>query len=247
MNIFITGASSGIGLELAKLFLKDGHTVGTYAFESFEDVKDVVPSDMKYYQGNVVDTLEVKKAMEQFHSEVGTLDIVVANAGISMTKARIPDFDRGRRVIETNVIGVLNTFEPAINIMKEQGNGQLVALGSISGLSALPGMAIYGASKAAVINICQSMDIDLYHYGISVTALAPGFISTPLVKDNKHTMPFMMTPIEAAMKIQKAIYKKKSLYVFPFPMSMVSVFLRYIPKALYRAFMKRDFLGMQKG
>ncbi len=247
MNIFITGASSGIGLELAKLFMQDGHTVGTFAFENFEDVKNIIPNGLKYYQGNVVDTKAVKEAMSAFHNEVKSIDIVVANAGISMTKARIPDFDRGRRVIETNIIGVLNTFEPAISIMKEQGRGQLVALGSASGLSALPGMAIYGASKAAVLSICQSMDIDLHHYGISVTALAPGFISTPLVKENKHKMPFVMTPEVAAKKIQMAIYKKKAFYVFPFPIKVMTGMLKYLPKSIYRAFMKKDLLKMQNG
>jgi meso-butanediol dehydrogenase/(S,S)-butanediol dehydrogenase/diacetyl reductase len=119
-KVFITGGTSGIGLEVAKMYQNEGHIVGTCSFENPEDVIGNLPKPMKYYQADVTNTEEMKKAIDTFAEDVGGIDICIANAGISMKKAKIPDFERGRRVINTNVIGVLNTFEPAIEVMKKK-------------------------------------------------------------------------------------------------------------------------------
>lgn len=246
MNVFITGASSGLGLDLAKLFLRDGHTVGVCAIESDEEVRKFLPREIIYYQANVLDSKCLSEAIWDFSRKMKGLDIVVANAGISMPKAKIPDFERGRKVIETNVIGMLNTFEPSIAIMKVQGSGQLVSMASIAGTVGLPGTAIYGASKSAVINLCESLEIDLYRFGIHVTTIAPGFIDTPLTKENKHKMPFLMPQEKAVGLIYRAILKKKGLYIFPYQMNIISRILYYLPRGLYKYFMKRDPLGLAK-
>lgn len=246
MNIFITGGSSGLGLSLSKEFINDGHVVGTCSFESFESIKNILPDNIIYYQADVTDNSRMKEIIEDFFNKTGKLDIVIANAGISMPKAKIPDFEKGRKVIMVNIIGVLNTFEPAINIMKEQKFGQIVSLGSIAGRVGLPGTAIYGASKSAVLNLCESLEIDLAYFGIHVTTLAPGFISTPLVKNNKHKMPFLMSEEKAVSMIKKAILNRKNLYVFPLPMNIISTILYHLPRTFYKFFMKSDLLGLSK-
>lgn len=245
MNIFITGGTSGIGLELAILFLREGHTVGTCSFEDKKTVLPLLPEKLFYYQADVTNTEKMKEVINAFHFTTGKLDLVVANAGISMEKATIPDFDRGRKVIEINVLGVLNTFEPAIMIMKDQRAGHLAAIGSIAGTVGLPGTAIYGASKAAVINLCESLEIDLLSFGINVTTLAPGFINTPLTKDNKHKMPFIMSQEKAALFIKKGLEQKSGLYIFPFPMMLISRILYYLPRSVYKALMKLDLLNLR--
>lgn len=244
-NIFITGGTSGLGLELAQLYLNEGHRVATCSFESPDDVQDNLPAGLKYYQADVTQKEPLAQAIRDFTKNQGSLDLVVANAGISMPKTAIPDFDRGRKVIEINVIGVLNTFEPAIEIMKEQNKGQLVALGSIAGLNGLPGTAIYSASKAAVLKLCEAFAIDLKAYGIHVTALAPGFISTPLTEHNKHKMPFLMTPEQAVAVIKEAIDTQKTFKVFPFPLSFVANILHRLPRRVYRMIMDKDLLGLR--
>jgi NAD(P)-dependent dehydrogenase (short-subunit alcohol dehydrogenase family) len=172
-HVFITGGTTGLGFELCNHFLKDGHQVGICSFESKEKVQANIPEGVLYFQADVNDTAAMKKAIHEFHTVAGSLDIVIANAGISMSKNKLPDFERGRAVIRTNVIGVLNTFEPSIEIMKVKKSGQLVAVSSISGLTGgLPGMAIYGASKSAVYTLCESLDIDLHSFGIKVTTIA---------------------------------------------------------------------------
>lgn len=246
MNIFITGGTSGIGLELGKKFLERGHSVAVSSFEKPEEVKGKIPSEFTYYEANVLDQKRMSEIIYDYKNKIGTLDMVIANAGISMPKAKIPDFERGRFVVNVNVIGVINTVEPAIKIMAEQKKGHLVGLGSVSGLTGLPGMAIYGASKAAVINMFESFAIDLPTLGIDVTCVAPGFIKTPLTESNPHKMPFMLQTSEAVEEILSAIDNKKALHVFPLPINFTFGVLSHLPRFMYRKLVGLDLMGFTK-
>lgn len=246
-NVFITGGTSGLGLEVANHYLNDGANVAVCSFEDEETARKTIGDKFTFYQADVNDTARMRVVIEDFAKTAGSLDVVIANAGISMEKKKLPDFERGRRVIQTNVIGVLNTFEPAIEIMKDQGSGQLAALSSIAGtIGGLPGMAIYGASKSAVYTLCESLEIDLSHYGIKVTCLAPGFIDTPLTRGNSNAQPFLLTQEKAGELIFKAVKGQKGLYLFPYQMSIVSHIMRRLPRGLYKWVMKNDFLNSGK-
>jgi UDP-glucose 4-epimerase len=246
-TVFITGGVSGLGLEMVKRFHADGHIVAVASVEAQQVAQEILPNGVSYYQLNVKDDDKVKQAIVEFYLQQGRLDLVIANAGISMTKARIPDFKYGTKVIETNVIGVLNTFGPAIEIMKQQKEGQLVAMSSLAGVfGGIPGMAIYGASKSAVFTLCESLEIDLKKLGIDVTTIAPGFIKTPLTENNGHSKPMELEQDQAGQMIYDAIIAKKSLYMFPFPMKLVSVILRRLPRSLYKKIMRADLLGTAK-
>ena len=180
---------------------------------------------------------EVIKAMEDFSK--GQLDLVIANAGISEgTKPDWPNFESYRKVIDININGVLHTFEGALNIMKKQGRGHLVGIASVAGFIGLPGAGAYCASKAAVIKLCESLSIDLSPQGYDVTAICPGFIDTPLTRQNKHPMPFLMDAEVGAQRIKKAIARKIALYVFPFRMKLVVTLLDKMPRFLYRLIFK---------
>jgi len=243
MNVFITGVSSGLGLELARIFLQEGHRVGGCSFEAQPEVAARLPEPIRYYQADVTDREALAAAIRDFAGN-GQLDILIASAGISMPKQRIPDFERGRQVFKVNLLGLLNAFEPAIAIMKAQGHGHLVTMGSVSGFTGMPGMAIYGASKSAVINLCESFEIDLHRFGIHVTCVAPGFIDTPLTRQNPHKMPFLMSQEKAARLIRKAIARKKGLCVFPWQMYLISTVLYHLPRPVYKWFMKKDPLRL---
>ncbi len=244
-KVFITGGTIGIGLEVCKLYLANGYIVGTCSFGPKEKV--IITSSIQYYQVDVTNAHDLSLAMNDFSKKHNGIDIIIANAGIRMDKSKIPDFSFGAKVIEVNVIGVLNTFGPAIEILKNNGGGSLAAIGSISGITGMPGMAIYGASKSAVINLCESLSIDLKEFNIDVSAIAPGFIKTEQTSKNKHKMPFMLTPAQAAKHIKNAIDKKRPLYLFPFPMKLIAKVLYFLPRRLYRKLMMLDLLGMQRG
>ncbi len=246
MKVFITGGTSGLGLALTKYYVKMGNDVGISSIEDEDKIRDIIPAKVKYYQADVIDSQKMHEVIYNFTNKYGGLDLVIANAGINLAKRKLPDFNQGKKVIEINVIGVINTLAPAIEIMKKQKAGHIVGIGSLSGLYGLPGMAMYGASKAAVLSMFETFAIDLPNYGIHVTCVAPGFVATPLIKDNNHRMPFLMNTDRAVAKILWAIEKKKVLYLFPRPLSYIAIIFKIMPRSIYRLIMKLDLLGLAK-
>ena len=234
-----------MGREISKRYLDKGHRVGVCSFETKEDAN--ILEGIEYFQADVRDAERMREAINEFHARCGTLDLVIASAGINHPKNIFPDWDRGRMVIETNLIGTLNTFAPAIDIMKKQNSGHLVGIASVSSFAGLPGMSCYGASKAGVLSLCETLEVDLATYGISVTTIAPGFVATPLTQNNHHKMPFLLSTDQAVDKMIKAIEKKKGLVVFPWQMQWVAGLLKYLPRVLYKMLMKSDLLGFRKG
>jgi len=248
MKVFITGGTTGIGLTLAESYLKDGHEVGVCGRNLSklpEGFQEKHPK-FKAYTVDVTDKDVLQKAIRDFAD--GTLDLIIANAGISMgSKTRKPNFDASRNVINTNVLGVMNTIEEAFNIMHAQGHGHIVAIASVAGLVGLPGAAAYSSSKAAVLKMCESYAMDFKQFGINVTAIAPGFIKTPLTDKNDHSMPFIISADKAVAKIKRAIEKKKVLFIFPWQMKIVTYFLEKMPRFLYRWVMSLKIANYSKG
>ena len=244
MNIFITGGTTGIGLALAKLYLKEGHRVGICARNI-----NKFPSEIKNkykmlscYEVDVTDRESLFKAVNEFAPE--GVDMMIANAGRSVgAKTKTPQFSVAHEVMDINIKGVLNAFDVALDKMMIKKSGHLVATASVAGFMGLPGAAAYSASKAAVLKLCESYAIDLKRLNINVTAIAPGFVDTPLTKQNNHKMPFLMSADKAAQLIKRAIEKKKVLYVFPFRMKIAITILDKMPRSLYRFLMNLKFFN----
>ena len=247
MKVFITGATTGIGLEVAKLYLSEGHQVALCGRELGKlpsEFEPIYPKS-KLYQVDVLEKEKLASFITEFSQ--GELDLVIANAGISMgVKSRLPDFDSWRRVIDTNIHGVINTFEPALKIMIPKKKGHLVAMSSVAGFNGLPGAGPYSASKAAVKTFSESLSIDLKREGIDVTTICPGFIDTPLTRKNPHPMPWLMDVTKGAKLIKKAIDKKKAIYLFPWQMKIVVLFLSYLPRSLYKFIMTVKLFNFSK-
>ena len=238
MNIFITGGTTGIGLALAKLYLEEGHRVGICARNMSKfpaEIKNKYKL-LECYEVDVTDREALYKAVNAFAPV--ELDMIFANAGRSVgAKSKTPLFSVANEIIDINVKGVLNTFDVALEIMLPRGKGHLVATASVAGFMGLPGAGAYSASKAAVLKLCESYSLDLKPRGIDVTAIAPGFVDTPLTQKNNHKMPFLMSSEKAARLIKRALEKKKVLYIFPFRMKIVITLLDKMPRCLYRLIM----------
>lgn len=238
LNIFITGGTSGIGLAVALEYLKRGDRVGVCgrSIEKFEPLKQYEKAH--FYKADVTNRDEMEAAILDFSGE-GSLDIVLASAGLGFSKkTQIPNFERSRLIIDTNIHGVLNTFEAALKIMLPQKSGQLVAIASVAGFCGFPGVSAYSASKAAVMKLCEGYQVDLSSLGISTTCIAPGFVDTPLTQKNHHEMPFLVPSEKAGKFIIKAIDKKKKLYTFPWFFGTVLRFFSILPRPIYLKIMK---------
>lgn len=242
--VFITGIGGGIGSELAKRYQAQGFFVGGVGLEEPAIVEQTFSTAPWYRNTEVTDAQGLQQAITDFAQEAGRLDVVVANAGISMPKSRIPDFQRARLVFEVNVMGVMNTIEAALPLLKP--GGKIGLLASIAGLAGLPGMAGYSTSKAAVVTLGESLAIDLKTRGISVSTICLGFVKTQLTAHNSHDMPFMMTAQEAAGHVFDGIESGRALSIRPRAMMPFALMMRFLPRWFYRWLVARDFLGFVK-
>lgn len=247
-KVFITGGTTGIGWELAKTYAKSGAMVGVCGRDLSKlpaNYQKDFPT-IKAFAVDVIEAAPLIAAVNEFAPE--GLDVMIANAGIGVgSKKRDPNFEAQRRVFAVNVGGVINAFEAAYPKMMANNRGHLVAISSVAGFVGLPGNGAYSGSKAAVIKLCESMQLDLKNTGLNVTCICPGFIDTPLTQKNDHPMPFLLPVEKGAALIKRAIDNKKHLYLFPLPMKLVMTLLDKMPRRLYRFLMTFKFANYSKG
>ncbi|MFL9709717.1 SDR family oxidoreductase [Methylobacillus sp. Pita1] len=238
-RVFITGASSGIGLALARHYLRQGAIVGVTARRStlLESLAAEFPAAQCLpYQVDVRDAHAMQGAARAFIQAAGVPHIVIANAGVSCgtLTAEAEDTAAFHTVFEINVFGMVHTFQPFIAAMRASRlQGQLVGIASVAGIRGLPGAGAYSASKSAAITYLESLRTEMQHHGIAVTTIAPGYIRTPMTDVNGYSMPFLMDVDIAAAKFAHAIARRKRFVVIPWQMGWVARILRIIPRWLW--------------
>jgi short-subunit dehydrogenase len=220
--LFITGASSGIGQALALRFHRAGYRLALVARRGAE------LQSWAQAQGLPASSCACLAAQ-------GLPDVVVAAAGISvgMDTAVQADLEVMRAVFETNNLGMAATFQPFISGMCERGAGTLVGIASVNGIRGLPGHGAYCSSKAAVISYCESLRGELRPSGVKVVTLLPGYIDTPLTRDNRYRMPFLMPVERFADQAFAAIVAGTTYRVIPWQMGVLAKLLRLLPNALF--------------
>ena len=237
--VFITGASSGIGQALALRFYRAGFSLALAArrtadVQTWAERAGLDASRYAIYSADVSVISSIVQAGLDTLSRQGVPDVVVANAGISIgmdTRVR-SDLDVLQQTLATNNVGMAATFHPFIDAMARRGSGTLVGIGSVAGIRGLPGHGAYCASKAAVIAYCESLRGELKPAGLRVVTLCPGYIDTPLTRQNRYAMPFLM-PVDAfANQAFDAIEAGSSYRVIPWQMGLVAKLLRLMPNAL---------------
>jgi short-subunit dehydrogenase len=246
MNVFLTGASSGIGAALAAEFARRGATLGLVARrrEGLDALLATAPGRHHRYAVDVTDRDALVAAAREFEDATGGADIVIANAGISIgvLTEYYEDLDAFGDVFRTNVLAMAYTFHPFIGQMRARGRGTLVGVGSVAGIRGLPGSEAYCASKAAVHSYCESLRVELRKSGVKVATIAPGFVRTPLTAKNPYRMPFLLEPAEFARRAADAIVAGVSYRVIPWQMGVVAKLLRLLPNPLFdRAFGNRPY------
>lgn len=189
------------------------------------------------YPLDVTDATALAAAGADFIARSGVPDIVIANAGISVgtLTEEADDLPAFRRVFDTNVMGMVQTFQPFVAAMRAAGQGRLVGIASVAGIRGLPGAGAYSASKAAAITYLESLRVELRGSGVRVVTLAPGYIATPMTKQNPYPMPFLMPVEQAANSMAAAIDRGDRFAVMPWQMGIVARLLRLLPRPLYDA------------
>lgn len=237
MNVFITGASSGIGAALAREFAARGATLGLAARRAdlLQALAASLPGTHHVYAVDVTETDALIAAARAFDAATGGADLVIANAGISVgVKTEFyEDLAQFRRVLDINVLGVAATFHPFIAPMKARGRGTLAAIASVAGVRGLPGSEAYCASKAAVISYCESLRVEMARYGIKVVTVSPGFIRTELTAKNPYRMPFLMDAADFAPRAADAMLAGVRYRTIPWQMGVVTTVLKWMPRWLF--------------
>ena len=240
--VFITGASSGIGQALALRFHRAGYRLALVARRTSEvktwaSAEGISADSYEIYSADVAVTDSIVAAGRDCIARQGVPDVVIANAVISvgMDTAVRGDIDVMARTFATNNIGMAATFQPFVDAMVQRRSGTLVGIASVAGIRGLPGHGAYCASKAAVISYCESLRGEMRPHGVRVVTLSPGYIDTPLTRQNRYRMPFLMQAGDFADQAFRAITAGVSYRVIPWQMGVVAKLLRLLPNGLFDA------------
>lgn len=234
-TVWITGASSGIGAALAKSYAALGWRVAVTArredmLKSLQDGS----GNIHVFACDVTDRTAMQDCFRKIIDAFGHLDLAIANAGIYLP-TKLPDFDAELfdRSFAVNVTGTVNMLAAIIPHMTENGSGHIAIVSSVAGYSGLPTSAAYGATKAALTNMGESLALDLRRSGVDVSIIAPGFVDTPATAPNKFKMPFLMDVDAAAQRIVQGLSKKKAHIAFPRRFTVWLRLLTFLPRGVY--------------
>jgi short-subunit dehydrogenase len=231
----VTGASSGIGWELAKQLAEKGLKVGLVARREapLRELEALVASkggQAVIALADVGQREQVEAAFRTIRERLGPIDLVVANSGVGkptlLSPVNIADVED---MIRINVMGVVYTLSAALPEMLERKTGRLVAISSLAGYRSLPGESAYCASKAAVNAYLDGLRMHLRGTGVQVTTVCPGFVKTPMTAMNTFHMPGLLEADAAARKIIRAAEGGKKVYNFPWRVHLMVKLSRWLP------------------
>jgi short-subunit dehydrogenase len=238
--VFITGASSGIGQALAWRYRRAGWRPALVArrtgeIEQWARSQGLAADEYRVYGADVAEVDSIVAAGKACIAQQGLPDVVIANAGISIgiDTAQREDLAVLARTFAVNNIGLAATFHPFVAPMAARGSGALVGIGSVAGIRGLPGHGAYCASKAGVVSYCESLRGELRESGVKVVTISPGYVDTPLTRQNRYGMPFLMTPEDFAEAAFRTIAAGRSYRVIPWQMGVVAKLLRLLPNPLF--------------
>jgi short-subunit dehydrogenase len=238
-RIWLVGASSGIGAALAHELHRRGARVAITA-RNVEQLHRVADGELAVVAADVTDPEAVTAAARAARQALTEVDMVIWCAGywqrFDATDWDAPGFARH---VEVNLLGLSNVLAAVLPTMVARGGGHVVAVASVAGYRGLPGSEAYGATKAAQINLLESLRASLSHRGVRVTTVCPGFVRTPMTAANTFPMPFIIEADQAARSIADGLERGRMEIVFPLRMAVAMKLARLLPVRLWAALAAR--------
>jgi short-subunit dehydrogenase len=238
---WVTGASDGIGAALSTELAARGARVAISArrVERLDQLaaehERLLPVPL-----DVSDREAVLAAEATVRERLGGLDLAVFNAGTWQQMDVLAwDSQLVRRHVDTNLMGLVHGIEAVLPAMRRAGAGQIAGMASVAGYRGFSASEAYGATKAAQINLLESLRVDLLPLGIDVSTICPGFVRTDLIDANRFRMPWIVEPDEAARRIAAGLDKRKAEIVFPWQMMLAMKAARLVPVRPWAALMSR--------
>jgi short-subunit dehydrogenase len=240
---WVTGASSGIGREVAKQLAQSGWTVAISARRApdLESLAAEHPGKMIVAPLDITDQDAVAAAVTDIEARAGRpIMRAILNAGTYLRDTGT-DFDvaRFKVQVDVNLVGTANCIAALLPRLLAAKHGQIGIVGSLAGLSGLPGSVTYSTTKAGLIAMAQSLNFDCRKVGVGMSMILPGFVKTPLTDKNTIPMPYLMEVKDAARVILRGLDAGRFIIAFPGPLAWPLRFLRILPAPLYFALVAR--------
>lgn len=236
---WITGASSGIGRDVALELARRGWTVAVSArrqaeLEALAVEADGLAGRIVAHPADVTSAEQMRDAVATIEAAHGPIAVAFFNAGVA-PYVNAPDLDVAavKFAFDVNVMGVVHGLAALMPRMAERGFGQLAVNASVAGYGGLPRAAAYGATKAAMIHMCEALKFDCDRLGLVMQVVNPGFVETPLTAKNDFPMPFLMKGDEAARRVCDGLARGGFEITFPRRFAYLLKAINLLPYGLY--------------
>ncbi len=234
IKILITGATSGIGNQLAKDYLLEGHEVFAVGRDddALAELKDLGAIPLH------LDLMDRDKVIETF-AKISHIDLAICAAGMC-EYLDMPNFDSDAFMTVMSVnMGTLSHAIEGVLPKLIASKGRLVALGSASAYVPFARAEAYGSSKAAIHYLMKTLQISLAPHDVSVSLVVPGFVETPMTKQNDFPMPFLQTPKQASQAIRDGIDSEQEVIEFPKRLTLPLKALGMLPNLVWQQVSKK--------
>ncbi len=229
-----------MGEAIAHKFYKDGYDVviSARSSEKLEKLKSELSAlelgDVLVSVLDVSNLDSVRKSFAEILHKFQKIDLVIFCPALYQPMSAINfDLDISKKIIDVNLVGFLNFLHLAIPQMVQQKSGHIAVIASVAGYCGLPQSFAYGASKAALINLCEGIYPELQRHGIDLSVINPGFVKTRLTDQNKFKMPFLISTEEAAELISQGLKKKCFEIHFPKKFTFFLKIMRLLPYKIF--------------
>ena len=235
-NIWITGASSGIGRATAIKFANEGWQVAVSARrKELLEALSKENSNISSFPLDVTNRESCVKVFEDILKKYSNIDLCILSTGTYDPKTeREINLDEIENVFNVNFFGTLNCIKAIESNLKNKKTGHIAIISSVAGYRGLPNSSGYGPSKAALNNLAESLYFDFKKYNVKLSLISPGFIKTPLTDKNTFKMPFIKSTEFAAEKIYNGFIKSNAFEIhFPKQLTLLLKFFRILPYKIY--------------
>ncbi|MEX0956314.1 MAG: SDR family NAD(P)-dependent oxidoreductase [Rhizobiaceae bacterium] len=248
---WITGASTGIGRQLALDLAAAGYTVAATArgeekLVALAEEASTAGHSIVAFPCDVTNEAAMRETAERIEREVGPVTLAIFNAGTYFpTRLDGLTAENFVKTYEVNVFGVIHGLVPVLEQMRRRGRGQIAVIGSASAIFGMPSAAAYGASKAALNNMVWALKYDLDLVNIRIQIINPGFIDTPLTENNRFKMPALMPVDKASLRLLDGLKRGGTEITFPRRFTWFLKALTFLP-APWTYAIQRRFAGWHK-
>lgn len=243
--ILLTGASSGIGYQLAKDLAEEGAKLALISRRTdlLESLVGEINQNasLKYYKCDVTIKEEVEQTILQIKKDFGRIDIVFLNSGVAYRSSVLEYSSKdAETTFNTNVLGAIYCIEQVIKDFIDEKRGVIIGVSSLGDGKGFPKSGFYSASKAAFTILLESLRIELKKYNVKVVTVKPGFVKTAMTDKNEFEMPFLMSVEKASKIIIDGLKKDKRIIEFPFGTTLGAKILRMMPTKLFEYLASKD-------